>query len=615
MSDIRRFSRCLLGSFFASLFAASMAFAQGASTASIAGTVRDSSASVLPGVTVTATQTETALERTAVSDAEGRYIISNLPVGPYRLEFMLAGFRTFVQTGLVLQVNGSPTINAALEIGAVEESVTVQGESPLIETRSVGIGMVVDNQRVLELPLNGRETLDLVYMTGMAVSGGTLGGARGGATSTSPGTIAVAGGLPNATAYTLDGATHNDPFNGSSMPLPFPEALQEFKVETSALPAQYGHHSAAAVNAVTKSGTNTISGTLFEFYRDDALNATDPFAPIGPDGKRRKDGLNRNQFGGAIGGPLITDKMFYFAAYQRTRIRRVPTSSFQFVPTTAMLNGDFTAVASAACNTSGAINLGGGFANNKINPALFSPASVKLAGMLPKTDDPCGKVFFDRIDNSDEDVLTTKIDYTINNSQSIFGRLLVSAYFAPSNDDGKSLLSQTTAASTDRAYSGVFGHTFLMSNNTVNGFRVTVNRGAHTKEYNPTFEYSDLGIKATSVLPDFFRVNVSGGFALSPGLPTATPTWVYQVADDMSILRGDHQFGIGANYIYSQYDPQSYTSAAGNTTFTGRRPAWAWPITCWAGRRRTRPARLRVRRCDPTTSGRTFRTTGACRRT
>ena len=178
----------VLGSLFVGLvLVSSPLFAQGASTASIAGTVRDSSGSVLPGVTVTSTQTETGLERTAVSDAEGRYLISNLPVGPYRLEFMLAGFRTFVQTGTVLQVNGSPTINAALEIGAVEESVTVQGESPLIETRSVGIGMVVDNQRVLELPLNGRETLDLVFMTGMAVSSGTLGGARGGATSTSPG--------------------------------------------------------------------------------------------------------------------------------------------------------------------------------------------------------------------------------------------------------------------------------------------------------------------------------------------------------------------------------------------------------------------------------------------
>ena len=166
------------------------------------------------------------------------------------------------------------------------------------------------------------------------------------------------------------------------------------------------------------------------------------------------------------------------------------------------------------------------------------------------------------------------------------------------------------------AYSGVFGHTFLISNNTVNGFRVTVNRGAHTKAYVPTSDYSDLGIKATPVLPDFFRVNVSGGFSLSPGLPTATPTWVYQVADDMSILRGDHQFGIGANYIYSQYDPQSYTSAAGNTPFTGAGPAWAWPISCWAGRRRIHgrhadggeDAIQLLRDC-------TSRTTGACRRT
>ena len=542
MFDITRVSRCLLGTVFASLFAGSLAFAQGTS-ASIAGTVRDSSGSVLPGVTVTSTQTDTGLTRTVVSDEAGRYTISNLAVGPYKLEFMLQGFRTFVQTGLVLQVAGSPTINAALEIGAVEESVTVQGESPLIETRSVGIGMVVDNQRVLELPLNGRETLDLVYQTGMAVSGGTLGGARGGATSTSPGTIAVAGGLANGTTYTLDGATHNDPFNGSSMPLPFPEALQEFKVETSALPAQYGHHSAAAVNAVTKSGTNNISGTLFEFVRDDALNAKDPFAPIGADGERRSDGLNRNQFGGAIGGPLVRDKVFYFAAYQRTRIRRVPASSFQFVPTPQMMAGDFTAIASAACNTGGAINLRAPFVGNKVDPARFSPASVKLANLLPKTSDPCGKVFFDRINNSDEDVLTTKVDYTMNNKQSIFGRLLVSSYFAPSDYDGVTLLSPTSAASTDRAYSGVFGHTYLLSNNTVNGFRFTVNRGAHTKEYVPLIDYTDLGIKATPVLPDYLRLSVSGGFSMSPGLPTATPTWVYQVSDDISILRGEHQFG------------------------------------------------------------------------
>jgi carboxypeptidase family protein/TonB-dependent receptor-like protein len=569
MSDISQGSRCLVGILVAAVLTGSVAFAQGTSTASIAGVVRDASGGVLPGVTVTATQTDTGFARTGTTDEEGRYNIPLLPIGPYRLEFSLQGFTTYAQTGIVLEVNAAPTINASLSLGNLEETVLVEGASPLIETRSVGIGMVVDNQRVLELPLNGRQTLDLVFMTGMAVSGGTLGGARGGATSTSPGTIAVAGGLPNATAYSLDGATHTDPFNGSSLPLPFPEALQEFKVETSALPAQYGHHSAAAVNAVTKSGTNTVSGSVFEFVRDDALNATDPFAPLGPDGERRSDGLNRNQFGGSVGGPLVRDRLFYFLAYQRTRIRRVPASSFQFVPTQAMLNGDFTAIASAACNTTGAINLRAPFVGNKISPTRFSPASLALLGYLPKTDDPCGQVFFDRIDDSDEDVFTTKVDYNVNNKQSVFGRLLISDYFSPSDYDGQTLLSPSRAASMDGAYSGVFGHQYLISNTTVNGFRVTVNKGPHTKEYVPLIDYNDIGVKATPVLPEYLRLSVSGGFSLSPGLPTATPTLVYQVSDDMSILRGNHQLGLGANYIYSKYDPESYTSAAGNTSFNG----------------------------------------------
>src|SRR5205814_5668791 len=207
---------------------------------------------------------------------------------------------------------------------------------------------------------------------------------------------------------------------------------------------------------------------------------------------------------------------------------------------------------------------------NMIDPKLFSPASVKLAAHWPVPDNPRGQVFFDRINNSDEDVVTTKLDYTINNSHSIFGRVLISSYFAPSNYDGKTLLSPTTSASTDRAYSGVFGDTYLLSNNTVNGFRVTVNRGDHTKEIVHLLDYTDLGIKATPILPGYLRVSASGGFSLSPGLPTATPTWVYQAADDLSILRGQHQFGIGANYIRSRYDPESYTSAAGNFMFTAQ---------------------------------------------
>ena len=155
-------------------------------------------------------------------------------------------------------------------------------------------------------------------------------------------TFAVAGGLPNGTVYLLDGGTHNDPFNNLNLPLPFPDALREFKVETSSMPAQYGQHASAAINAVTRSGTNRFHGTAFEYIRNYIFNAKDYFQPT-------RDSLKHNQFGGVIGGPIKKDKLFFFGAYQATRARSNPTATSAFVPTQAMLSGDFTAY--AACKT------------------------------------------------------------------------------------------------------------------------------------------------------------------------------------------------------------------------------------------------------------------------
>src|SRR6266581_2607896 len=321
------------------------------STAQVSGTVKDQSGAVLPGVEVTITQTATGLARSIVTNETGSYALTNLPVGPYRIEASLPGFRTYVQTGIVLQVNSNPVINASLEVGQVAEQVEVQADAALVETRSTGVGQVIDNVRVLELPLNvrvlelplnGRQAVDLILLSGAAISGGAQATNRNYPTQS----ISVAGGLNNGLTYLLDGGTHNDPFNNLNLPLPFPDALQEFKVETSAVPAQYGQHSAGAINAVTKSGTNDFHGDLFEFVRNGILNARNAFA-------LKRDELKRNQFGGVLGGPIVENKLFFFGGYQGTYERTTPTDQRSFVPTPRMLAGDFTVIASPACVSGG----------------------------------------------------------------------------------------------------------------------------------------------------------------------------------------------------------------------------------------------------------------------
>jgi hypothetical protein len=366
--DSANLMRTLLRSLVCLLLASASAQAQAVSTAQINGTMKDSGGLPLPGVTVTMTQTDTGLVRDTVTIETGAYVITNLPVGPYKLEASLQGFRTYAQTGIILQVNANPTLNVTLQVGQLAETITVEGTAPLVETRNPGIGQVITNEQVLELPLNGRQLTQLVLSAGMATPAGGLGSTALSTPRNYPSAlISVAGGLANGMNYSLDGANHNDPYGSVNLPLPFPDAMQEFKVETNALPAQYGFHSAAAVNAITKSGTNTVHGDGFEFLRDHRLNAKNAFAAIGPDGKRRDDGLRRDQFGGTIGGPLIANKLFYFAGYQGTRIDVTPSTFFAFVPTAQMLTGDFTAITSPACNGGRSIPLRAPFdANNRI---------------------------------------------------------------------------------------------------------------------------------------------------------------------------------------------------------------------------------------------------------
>src|SRR5690348_4629194 len=337
------------------------------STSQINGTVRDASGLAVPSAEVKVTQTATGAARTAISGADGAYVLPNLPIGPYLLEVTKDGFSKYVQSGIVLQVDSNPTIDPILKVGALTEQVMVQADAALVETRSTGVGQVVDNQRVAEMPLNGRNPIELVFLAGLASTAGGA-GALNSVRNYPTVMVSVAGGQGNGVSYLLDGATHQDPYNSGALPLPFPDALQEFKVETSALPAQYGFHAGAAVNAVTKSGTNEYHGDLFEFLRNGDLNARDFFATA-------RDTLKRNQFGGTAGGPIRKDKLFFFGGYQRTSLRSDPSQNTATIPTPAMATGDFTAITAPGCNKGRQINLPAalGFTSNTISPTLLNP--------------------------------------------------------------------------------------------------------------------------------------------------------------------------------------------------------------------------------------------------
>jgi Carboxypeptidase regulatory-like domain/TonB dependent receptor-like, beta-barrel len=534
--------------------------AQGGATAQITGLVRDQSAGVLPGADVTVTQTDTGFKRTVVSDSDGAFSFPNIPIGPYRLEVMLQGFRSYVQTGIVLQVNSSPAINVTLALGQVAETVTVQGESPLIDTGKMGVGQVLDNRKILDLPLNGRNVAALIETLPAAVPVPALN-----ATSRSmQGGLAysVAGGQSFGVTYTLDGATHNNPYDNLNLPLPFPDALQEARIETSAMTAQNGMHAGASLTAVTKSGSNRFRGDAFEFFRHHSLNATDPFAAKNPDGSRKDDGLKRNQYGATLGGPIKADRVFFFAGYQGTNTRVIPTDNRAFVPTAAMLAGDFTAYASPACNAGRQVNLPAsfGFAGNRINPALFSPAALNITGKLTTSTDPCGLVQYGLPSSTDDVQFVGKVDYQVNTKHSLFGRYIpTNVVTAPpySLDAAEQNLLVTRQGGRDNlAQTFTVGENWVISPSTLNAFRFAFNRTSIHRTSTDFFSAPSVGVNIYSYMPNYMLLTVGtavganvNGFQLGGGTESESTfnTNAWQFSDDVTLVRGTHQFAFGAN--------------------------------------------------------------------
>ena len=564
-----RFARALVG-LFVCMIVASAALAQ--NTAQINGTVSDSSGGVLPGVTVIAINANTGFRREVVSADDGAFALTNLPIGPYRVEASLSGFRTFAQTGIVLQVGSNPVIPVKLELGELAETVTVEAAAPLVETRNPSIGTVVDNEAVEALPLEGRNVASLIILSGGAVDTGnpssrSLTQSRG---------IAVAGGQQFGVQYLLDGALHNNWYDGVNLPLPFPDAMQEFRVETSSQNAQNGVKAGGTVSVATKAGTNLFHGDLFEFARHHRFNAKSPFAAINAStGERANDGLVRNQFGGVLGGPLVKDKIFFFGAYQGTRIDQTPADIVTFIPTAAMMAGDFSTVASAQCRAAGNLTLPAalGFVNNRISPALLSPAAVNIVKLLPTTNNPCGEIAYSRPTKPREGQPIGRLDWQINQNQSFFARYMRStSFWEPSYENANgNVLAATLGGRDNDQHSLALGHSMVLSNTVVNNVRVSVNRTSVVRSHSELFGPEDVGIKMYSPFDNYINITNTGAFSINTGTETYSfykPN-TYSISDDLTIVRGNHQFGIGGAVAMSDWQTESNVRSMGAISFNG----------------------------------------------
>jgi hypothetical protein len=337
--------------------------AQGQSTATIVGIARDSSGAVVPGAMVRVVNIQTGLTRTHTTGEGGLYTIALLPVGEYRLEVEKAGFGPYSQTGITLAVNDRVSIDVALTVGSVSESLTVNADTPLLETQSGTIRGVVDQQRIVNLPLNGRNITQLISIqTGLIPQGGSF--HEGNA-------FAVNGSMSRGVYYTLDGGANVDSYQNWSGLFPNPDAIQEFSVQKSNFSAEYGNASGAVVSALTKSGTNSLHGSAFEFVRNAQLNARNFFALT-------RDPLKRNQFGATLGGQVVKNKLFFFS-YQDTLIRNDAALTKQFLPTAAMRTGNFSSLAQSIKDPlTGTI-----FPNNQIPVTRLSSVTQAFLKYLP----------------------------------------------------------------------------------------------------------------------------------------------------------------------------------------------------------------------------------------
>jgi hypothetical protein len=567
----------LLFAFLFCLISAAAGLAQELGT--IVGTVLDPSGQAVPSAQITLTEAGTGLTRTAVTNTAGGFVLPSVRPGRYTLAAGAKGFRESLQQGIVLQASQSVTVNVQLELGATLQAITVQAETAHVDTSSSSLSQVVDQQRAVELPLNGRNAASLTLLVAGAV---TAPGDGSGSFGT-PETVLVSSGgsLSNRTNYQLDGGSNNDTLTNVNMPFPFPDALQEFSVQTSNYTAQYGESAGGMVNIVTKSGTNELHGDLFEFLRNAVFNSRNFFAS-------QRDPLKRNQFGGTIGGPVIIpglyngrERTFFFFGYQGTRVSEVQNGLTAFLPTPAMMNGDFSALLSASNpgNPLGRVLqlkdpvTGAPVPGNLLSKSEFDPAAVTMmTKFMPlNTEAANGEVFYNKPASTTGTEYIARVDHSFGAKNTLTVREFYDGnYGVPSYQPGNLI---TLAIKTGFVTNNVLIHeTHIFRPNLVNDFRASYSRTATTQtppSGMPNVRDFGVNIAYQPVPKAINAFQVTGFFQLQGSSSVSIPRNNFNYSDDVSLVHGRHSIAFGGSFQRMQDDIGNPLGQTGSYAFNG----------------------------------------------
>ena len=523
-----------------------------------------------PGATVTATNLGTQYSRSTVTDGAGEYALRLLPVGTYKVVVTLSGFKNFTQTGILLEVGRNARVDATIELGTLDESLTVVADSPLVDTVSSSLSRTVNQNEVLNLPLVNRDLYALLSITGGVTSNensNSLGGPEQLTTINGSGRAQM--GTVN---FQLDGGNNTAGLRGTGNPAPNPEAVQEFRVLTNGFAAEYGRYAAGVVDVVTKSGTNTPHGAAFEFFRNQNLNSP-RWAPPGT--PATNDPLSRNQYGGAFGGPFAKDKTFFFFSYSGLRQEETYYRNTAVVPTELERAGDFSQSARRPTDPV----TGQPFPGGIIPAARFDPAAKTIQDRyVPLSNLPNSFYEVRRPDPVQTDEATLKLDHQFSATQS-----LAFSYFYQTGTDTQPLTLTGTIPWVDRDFKWKqhninVSHTSTLSASTINQFRGSYMRQFGARVNNPTTSLGDLNSRFTiQGDPTLPRLTVTGFFTGQTSIagPDAGSNY-FGVKDALSISRGKHSFKLGADFSYEKIIHDTLLDNYGVFTFNGSKTGNAY---------------------------------------